>query len=58
MEEDVEGNDSLGPDLTEGHRRDGKGPHGWPAAAGGERLGQGRRGKKRKLGFFPSRPVP
>ena len=30
MEEDDEGNDSLGPDLTEGHRRGYTGALGWP----------------------------
>ena len=54
MAEDVEGNDSLGPDLKEGHRRSSNGALGGPAAGLGERreFGVGRK-KKGKLNFLP-----
>ena len=57
MEEDDEGNDSLGPDLTEGHRRGYTGTLGWLAAGGRERRELGRGGKK-ELGFLPPGPIP
>ena len=47
MEENVEGNDSLGPDLTGEHRRSGNGLPRWPAARVGERKEMGRVGKKK-----------
>ena len=54
MEEDVEGIDSLGPDLTGEHRRSGNGLPRWPASRVGEREEMGRVGKKKKLfSFFP-----
>ena len=56
MEENDEGNDSLGPDLTEGHRKSYTGAQGWPAAGGRERKELGRGGRKKELGFLP--PVP
>ena len=54
MAEDVEGNDSLGPDLKEGHRRSSNGALGGPAAGLGERreFGVGRK-KKGKPNFLP-----
>ena len=55
MEEDVKGNDSLGPDLTEEHRRSGNELPRWPAARVGERKEMGRVGKKKELfSFFPA----
>ena len=49
MAEDVEGNDSLGPDLKERHRSCSNGALGGPAAGLGERreFGVGRKKKGR-----------
>ena len=55
MEEDDEGNDSLGPDLTGEHRRSSNGPSRWQVARVGEREEVGRVGKKKELdSFFPA----
>ena len=48
MEEDVEGIDSLGPDLKEGHRRSFNGALGGTGGGVGERIGQGGRGGRRR----------
>ena len=54
MEEDVEGIDSLGPDLTGEHRRSNNGLTRWQVVRVGEREEMGRVGKKKKLdSFFP-----
>ena len=58
MEEDDEGNVSLGPDLTEGHRRSCTGALGWPAAGGGERRGVGARGEEEGVRVPSPRPDP
>ena len=58
MEEDDEGNDSLRPYLTEGHRRGYTGALGWLAAGGRERRELGHGGKKKELGFLPPGPIP
>ena len=55
MEEDDEGNDSLGPDLTGEHRRSSNGPSRWQVARVGEREEVERVGKKKELdSFFPA----
>ena len=54
MEENDEGIDSLGPDLTGEHRRSSNGLPRWQVARVGERGEMGRVGKKKKLdSFFP-----
>ena len=58
MEEDDEGNVSLGPDLTEGHRRGYTGAQGWPAAGGRERVELGRGGEEEeRVRFLPPGPI-
>ena len=54
MEEDDEGNESLGPDLTGKHRRSSNGLPRWQVARIGERGEMGRVGKKKLDSFFPA----
>ena len=56
MEENDEGNVSLGPDLTEGHRRGCTGALGWLAAWREREKKTGRGGKKKPFRVPSPRP--